>query len=918
MKRILQLFLLIICFNFAYGQEKVQLKGKVQDQINLPLSETSIIIGNTADSIQIASTTTDEEGEFKIDLDILDKPFYIIINDPIEGVVKKSYSNLKSNLDLGTITLNPNTYELKEVLLTTSDVIVKNDTIEFNASAYTVKPNSNLETLLREIPGVDIDDSGKITMNGKEVNEILIDGEPFFGTDGKVALENLPADIIKKIQFSDFKTKNEKFSGERSRSDKSSLNVTLKEDKKQGYMAKGTFGYGTDNRYESNLMVNYFKGNKKISLIGSSNDIASTGLATGAGSFGRGGMGRRGSNGITNSSSIGLNYNDKLNKQLTIGANYTFSHTYNKNENYTRQENLLPDNIYTTESNSLNSNETFGHRFDGTLEWNNDKTKIFFNPSYNRSTVNSSVNSSSTSVDENGNLRNESNRNNKNESASNTFNTNLNIYQSFKNKSYLNANVNLNLGTTDQDNNINSSTLFYNGNRPNDIRNQLETNGSKNNSLKADLNYTFSVTDSTKIAIGSGYSYTQSENDNITWDYDDLTGSFVSKNQLLSRFTELNQNKFSPFAEYQLNKSKISAKLKAGADFYNQKNYGFYQNNGYNLTVNEILPLLEASALYKFNSSNSLSFNYFYNTSLANTNQLLAIENLSDPLNIFVGNPDLDPNRSHQFSLNFSNFDRQTRQGINANLSYNYNQSSIVNYSQVDENLITRSTYRNVEGNYRTNANVFWSKQLSKAANKLNLNIGFNSSYARQQAYRNSVLYTAYNASISPNIRLTWKWSEYLTVSPSYNLRFSNSKYYNYSINEQSNTVHNFGLRTISTWPKKLTWTNDFSYNNNSRMAAGFKNDFFLWNTQIMYSFFNNKLEAGVKVYDILNQNNSYTRTISDEYIRDERNTILTRFVMFSLTFNLNKFGGNNNNNQNMNFDRPRDGNRGMGRPMGF
>ena len=917
MNRILQFLLLFICFNVAYGQQKIQIKGKVQDQIQLPLTDASILVGNSSDSTQIASSATDEEGNFLLNLDALDKPFYIIVNDPIEGSYKKSYPNLKANLDLGTITLNPTTYELKEVLLTTNDVIVKNDTIEFNASAYPVKPNANLEALLREIPGVDIDDAGKITMNGKEVNEILIDGEPFFGTDGKIALENLPADIIKKIQFSDFKTKNEKFSGERSRSDKSSLNVSLKEDKKQGYMAKGTFGYGTDDRYEANLMVNYFKGNQKISLIGSSNNIASTGLATGAGSFGRGGMGRRGSNGITNSSSIGLNYNDKLNDKLTVGANYNFNHSYNKNDNYTRQENLLPNNIYTTESNSLTKNETFGHQVGATLEWNKDKTKIFFNPSFNRSNTNSSVKSESTSIDENGNLRNESDKNNRNESTSNTFASSLNIYQGFNNKSYLNANFNVNLGNTDQDNRIKSSTLFYTGNRPNDIRNQLETNGAKNNSLKVDLNYTFPVSDSAKIAVGSGYMYTFNENDNITWDYDDLTGTFISQNSLLSRYTELNQNKFSPFAEYQLNKNKISTTLKAGADFYNQKNYGLYQNQGYNLTVNEVLPLLEASARYKFNTSSSLALNYFYNTSLANTNQLLAIENLSDPLNIFVGNPDLNPNRSHQISLNFSNFDRQTRQGINANLSYNYNQSSIVSYSQVDENLITRSTYRNVEGNYRVNGNLFWSKQLSKAGNKLNLNVGLNSSYARQQAYRNSVLYTAYNASIMPNVRLTWKWNDYLTVSPSYNLRFSNSKYYNYSIDEQSNTVHNFSLRTISTWPKNLTWTNDFSYNNNSRMAAGFKRDFFLWNAQLMYSFFNNKLEAGVKVYDILNQNNSYTRTISDEYIRDERNTILTRFVMFSLTFNLNKFGGSGNNS-NMNFDRPRDGNRGMGRPQGF
>ena len=911
-KKILSFIALLVTV-ITFAQNQITIKGKVQDQIDLPLSDVSIIVGNSADSTQIATSSTDENGVFNFKLPELEKPFYIIIDDPIEGIKKTSFEKLKQDYDFGTVVLSPQVYQLKEVLLTTTDpIVVKNDTIEYNASSYKVKPNANLEALLRELPGVDIDDDGKITVNGKEVNEILIDGENFFGTDGKVALENIPADIIKKIQVSDFKSRNEKFSGERSRSDKSSINVTLKEDKKQGYMVKGTVGYGTDDRYESSLMANYFKGNRRISLVGSSNDIASTGLTTGAGSFGRGGMGRRGGNGITNSSTIGLNYNDKINDQLNVGGNFNFNHSYNKNENYTRQENLLPDNIYTSESNTDTKSETFGHKVGATLEWTKDLTKIYFNPTFSYTTTNSSKEYDSKSVSENGELRNESFGTTRNESKSNSFGSSLNIYQGFKNKSYLNLSSNFSVSRNDQNNRINTSTLFYNSDRDNDIRNQLEDRLGKDNAINVDLNYTYPISDSMKIAVGTAYNYTYNQNDNITWEYDDLLGDFVGQNDLYTRFTETKQNKVNPYAEFQLNKSKISGTFRAGSYIYNQDNYGFYRGTAYNLTVKEVLPMAQANIRFK-TGNNSLSFNYQYNTSLASTTQLLAIENLSDPLNIFVGNPDLDPNKSHNLSFNFSNFDRATRQGLNANVSYNYNTSSIVNYSYVDEDLVTRSSYTNVEGNYRLNGSLFYSKQLNKSGNKVNLNVGLNSSYSRQQAYRNSRLYTAYNSSITPNIRLTWNWSDYVTISPSYNLRFSNSNYKNYTIDQQSNTVHNFSLRTITTWPKNLTWTNEFSYNNNSRMAAGFKRDFFLWNMQMMYSFFDKKIEAGFKVYDILNQNNSYTRTISDEYIRDERNNILTRFVMFSLTFNLNQFGGKSGG-ADMNMDRPQGGQR-MGRP---
>ena len=912
-KRIIT-FLLFFSALVTFAQEQFKIKGKIQDQIELPLTDVSIIVGNKSDSIQIATSSTDEEGNFIFEIPKRDTPFYIIFDDPMEGVTTREFTKLTSDMDLGVITISPEILQLKEVLITTTDpVVIKSDTIEFNASSYKVKPNANLEALLRELPGVDIDDDGKLTVNGKEVNEILIDGEPFFGTDGKIALENIPADIIKKIQVSDYKTRNEKFSGERSRSDKSSINVTLKEDKKQGYMVKGTVGYGTDNRYESNIMANYFKGSRKISLIGSSNDIASTGLSNGAGSFGRGGIGRRGGNGITNSSSIGLNYTDKINDQLSVGGNYNFNHSYNKNDNYTRRENLLPENTYTEESNTLSKTETFGHNLGATLEWNKNLTKIYFTPSFKLNRSSSSNKSDSQSWDADGILRNESYGETKRESDTNTFDSQISWYQGFKNKSYINANADVSIGTTDSENRIQQSTFF--ANKPDDIRNQLNNTNNKTNSVGFDFNYNIPVTDSLKIALGSRYAYNYKENDDITWDYDELTDQFIGRNDLLSRYTETTLNTFSPYAEIQLNKKKFSGNIKAGTNIYNQDNFGFYNNENYFLNVKEVLPSLQSTIRYQA-GNNSLAFNYQYNTSIASTDQLLAIENLSNPLVTYVGNPDLNPNKSHQLSLNFSNFDRKTRQGLNANLTYNYNTSSIVNYSEVDENLMTISSYTNVEGNYRLNGNLFYSKQLSKSGNKLNLNVGLNSSYARQQGYRNSRLYTAYNSTISPNIRFTWNWNDYVTISPSYNFRFTNSKYENYSIDQQSNTTHSFNLRTITTWPKNLTWTNELSYNNNSRMAAGFRRDFFLWNMQMMYSFFDNKIEAGFKIYDILNQNNSYTRTISEEFISDQRNTILTRFIMFSLTFNLNQFGGKSTGPSNE-FNRPRGGNRG-GRMGGF
>lgn len=888
------IFALLISFvtTLSFGQDKIIITGKVTDGLHYPLTDADIILGNQSDSTKIVSATTNESGVFKLELTPQEKPVYLIIDDALEGVFKQSFESLKNNIDLGTVIIYPMIYDLDEVIVTNVEpIVVKQDTIEYNADSYKVKPNANLETLLNELPGFEMDEDGKITVNGKDVNEILIDGEPFFGTDGKIALENLPADIIKKIQVSDYKTKNEKFSGERSKSDKSSLNITLKEDKKKGYMLKATAGYGTANHYEGNLMANYFKGKKKISLIGSSTDIASSGMTNGEGSRGQGGMGRRNSNGVTNNTSIGLNYSDQLNDNLKIGADYRLNHSYTKNDQFKHIENFAPKNTYISDANSKTKNETYGHNFGTNLEWTKNNTKIYFYPSFNNSSSTKSSISDSKTYSDLGDLRNQMNQTSDAKSNSNIFKTILSLNQQFKNKSYLDFNSDISIGKTDRNSFINSTTLYTTDSIDDIYRNVNEQNISKDNSYNFNVKYTYPISDSLKIAVGTAYNLTDSETNNRTLNYNETTGEYDNLNTDLTRFYSTRLNELNPFTQLLLNKKKISATLRLGATIYNQQNFGIFKAADYRSTQNKTLPDISGNIHYQ-NGNNSLSLLYNYQTSLASTSQVLPIIDETDPLDVFKGNPDLNPNKAHRINLMFSNFDRKTRQGFNANLGYTYNESNIVNYTEMDYSIYKRTTtYENVKGNYRLNGNVFFNKHYQKGNNKFRINIGTSASYALTQGFRDAVKYEQYNTTLSPMLRLNWDYSDYLTISPSYRLNFTNSKYVNYSIDNQNNITHNFGIKTISTFPKNLTWTNDFSYNYNSRMVAGFKRDFFLWNTSLMYRFFDDKLEAGIKVYDLLNQNNSYTRTINAESVVDQRNNILTQFIMFSLTFNLNQFG---------------------------
>ncbi len=902
MKKFLSFIIILIFTNLA-AQDKINLTGTVQDANYFPLPDADVNIADSKDSTLIAHTVTDENGYFSLELNPQNKAVYLLIRDDLEGDYKQSFSNLNESISFDKIIINPMVYDLNEVVIKAeaSPIVVKQDTIEYNADSYKVKPNANLEALLRELPGFDIDDEGTITVNGKEITEVLIDGESFFGTDGAVAIENLPADIINKIQVSDFKTQQEKFSGQKARSNDSTLNITLKPDKKKGYMAKATVGYGTDERYEIQALLNYFKDSRRINLVASSTDIASTGLTNGFGSRGRGGMGRRSSNGITDQTSVGLNYNDKINDDLKFGLDYRFTNTNTDNENYQRVENLLPDRLYTTESNSKTSNETQTHNANANIEWTKNNSKVLFRPIFSQTENSNFTDLSEATTNNSGELRNTRIGTEELKNTSKNYSNQLTFFQKFKNKTYLNLDFNFSYSDSKSNTFTNQTTDYLDSL---DIRHNQEKNNTKSNAYNFDLNYNFPITDSIQFAIGTYYSYNKDNSDVATFDFDDTTNLYSNFNDELSRLYETNLSQWNPYAQFSLNKSAFSAILKLGTNIYNQKSFGSYLDENYRVNKEEILPSLESNFSYKKRNSN-WNLIYRFQTGLPTSTQLLAITNMSNTLSSFVGNPDLDPTKSHNINLQYSNFDRKSRQGINAMLGYTYNESSIINVTTIDENYVRYTTYENINGNYRINANLFWNKQYTLGTHKIRTFLGLNGSYTRQQRYIDNTLAQAFTTSFSPVIRLNWDYNDYLTISPTYNLRYTLNEYKNTDLSQGSNVTHNLGLQTIVSWPKNLSWTNDFTYSQNSQMAAGFKRNFFLWNTQIMYNFFDNKLQAGVKIYDILNQNNSYTRTVSEEAITDEQNTILRRFLMFSLTFNLNQFGGKSARNGEPPMDGP-------------
>ncbi|PKB15901.1 outer membrane beta-barrel protein [Flavobacterium sp. 5] len=903
MSKIYSSLVCVFFFFAANAQNNIVIKGTVYDiNSQKPLESAMVYFSNVKDSTVIEYTTTDKNGFFKINTKIYDKPVFLKINFMGYQTYTEEQNKLLENKDFGKLYLSQNETALNEVVIKNDapPIRIKKDTLEFNAASYKVRPDATVETLLKQLPGVEVDSDGKVTANGKEVTQFLVNGKSFFGKDGAILLKNMPADMINKVQVSDFKTKKEELSKQESSSDDASINFTIDEKKNKGFFGKVMGGYGSDDRYENSFILNYFNNKQKISLLASANNINSTGFAMDE-VFDNMGGGRNTKQatrstatgkGITTSNLVGFNYSDEWAKKLNSTVGYNFSNTINKNESKSNQAEFLPTGAILTEADSKTRNENIGNKANFEFEYKiNPTTRLVVTPVIDQSRTNSSSESSSASKDENGTSLNESNANSYKENSSTNFTNTINFNKAFERKArnlsfvFTNANSNSDSDALNQ-----SKTIFYQGTRPDDERNQ---NGKSNNtadSYSADIEYTEPITDSLRIRIGTELGWANEVNDARTYDYDASSQSFSILNDLQTNYTTSRQNSITPTAGLTFEKNKFTFNLNSKTSIVDYDNHSLYLNKTTDLNQQYVLPIGNAQIRYKFEKSKFITLRYDYSSSLPSSTQLMPVANLANPLNTIIGNSDLNLNKKNSVNINYRNFDVRTRSGYSLFVKGDFYDSQVASSSVYDDSGKRTTTYRNVTGTYSTSVGGNWGQTIKRDAHVLRYGLGLSGNYALDKGFTNAVLYSSKSLGLSPRVYLSYDYGELLTVAPSYSLTYNESNYTNSSLKASSNVVHRINLQTTNYWPKNWIFGNDFGYNYNSNISDDFKKDYYLWNTSLSYGFFDKKMTLKVKVYDVLNHNQSATRTISPTTIRDEENTVLKRYAMFSLTYKIGSF----------------------------
>ena len=896
-------FLLLFLFVYSSNAQNIVIKGTVFDSnTQLPLELATVYFSNVKDSTVIEYATTDKSGFFKINTKKYEKPIFLKVNYMGYQSYVEEQNGLLENKDFGKLYLLQNANILEEIIIKTEapPIRIKKDTLEFNAASYKLRPDANVEIMLKQLPGFEVDNDGKITVNGKEVTRFLVNGKTFFDKDGAIALKNLPADLISKVQVSDFKTKKEELSKQESTSDYSSINLTIDEKKNKGYFGKFLGGYGTDDRYESSFILNYFNNKQKISLLASANNINSSGFSMDEVFDNMGGGRNAGTKtagsgkGITESNLVGFNYSDELTKDMQAMGSFDFSNTVNKNQSKSNQANFLPTGTIFTESNSKSRNENTGNKAIFEFEYKiNPTTRIVFTPKVDQSHSNRFLESSSFSSNESEASLNESASKSYRKNTATNFSNAINFNKSFKKKSR-------NLSFVFSNNNANSNsealnvsqTIFYQGSKPNDERNQNSNNGNTHDSYSTDIEYTEPITDSLRVRLGFDFEWDNQINDVKTFDYDGITKTHSVLNNSLSNYTTSRQNSITPKVGLTFEKNKFTFNFNSSTSIIDYDNHSLYLNKTTDLTQKYVLPYGHAQIRYKLDRSKFVTFRYDYSSSLPGSNQLLPVENLANPLNTIIGNPNLNPNEKNSANINFRNFDIRTRSGYTLFIKGDFFNSEVVSTSIYDASGKKTTTYRNVTDTYTTSIGGNWNQTIKEEAHVLKYGLGLNGSYSLDKGFTNAVLYDAKSLGVTPQVYFSYDYGELLTVAPSYKLSYNESKYANSSLKASSNVVHRINIQTTNYWPKNWVFGNDFGYTYNSKLSNNFKKDFYMWNTSLSYVFFDKKMALKVKVYDILNQNQSATRTISPTTIRDEENTVLKRYAMFSIAYKLGSFSG--------------------------
>ncbi|MES2279119.1 MAG: outer membrane beta-barrel protein [Bacteroidota bacterium] len=897
--------LLLLAFT-GMAQNRAEIKGKIIDSADKkPVEIVTVAVLHAKDTTAtalIAYAQTDKDGLYSIRNLPTAVPLKVVISYVGFRPYVKFFSLIKGQtLNMGTIPLAPK--QLNEVVITAErmPITVRKDTIEFDATAFKTKPNAVAEDLLKKLPGVEVDNTGKITVMGKDVTKILVDGKEFFSSDLRIASKNLDADLIAKVQVYDDRENDPNHLVPDNEVSKI-INLKFKKALKKSIFGKMYGGQGTQDHYQSGALFNMFQDTLQISALGYTNNLNSTGfdfndLYTNGGAnrdggaFSRSGIGFNfgGGNGRQVSTSAGVNINTDYGKKFKVNLSYLYKHTRSTYNTITNQQQFLTDTTVTTGSSSDRMTISDDNIITGSLTWKpNDETQLRYTPNANISSGSSNNANGSNSYSNFINPINNSVTSNNALNSRVSFNQGLNYNHQLKKKgSSWGIDHGLSINPGYKNNSYDNQNLVsYVGVLPSYVLKRYADNLSKSSSGTISANYRNQVIEKKlNIDISGGVDYNNSLDKASTYDYNPVTGEYDSFVLMLS--SDLNRivwkENVNPGFTYNISqKSSLVAHLTSQW----QQVTNIY-NRGYNDVKQQFFFLIPTLSL----RLNHISIGYSRNANIPNIGDMIPYSIVYSPLSSVTGNPDLKPTTSNRFTISYNNYNYQKGLSFSMNGSYNIDENSIFRQRTINSQLVETSMPINRDGRYGASLYSYLSKQVKKSK-ELQLSVSANISLSHnhdffvinhQDGFQNS-----YRASFSPRFSLNYK--DIIQFDPTYSLSQVYTRYTGVAYNAQSNLTHSGGSHFMLYFPAKFNLEGNYSYVYNPQVAPGYQKSSNLLSLNLAHQFLRKDHgEIKLSCYDILDQNISNYRYIGANIITDSQSQIIKRYFMLTFQFRFNK-----------------------------
>lgn len=922
------------------------LKGRVSSaQDGSPLPQASVLLLRVPDSSLVKGVSADLNGVFEI------KGI-----KPGRYVVRVSYLGFQTErrevrLESGqapaflNLSLRPETQSLQGVEIEDRQVVAvqKGDTLEVNAAAFKVNPDATAEDLVTKMPGISLE-NGRVKAQGEEVKRVLLDGKEFFGDDATMALRNLPADIIDRVQIFDRPSDQAQFTGFNDGNTEKTLNIKTKRGMSEGQFGKFYGGGGTSWRYNAGFSYNDFKQTRRLTLLGISNNINQQNFAlqdllgvagmsaqqgpgrmmaifggmrpagTSAPGFGGGGplMNSPAANfmitnqaGINTTHALGLNYQDEWGKKTKVSGYYFFNWTANQTERSVRRRYFSNDSLPVLQyaENAETRSRNMNHRGGLRIEYKADSThSLLWNPSFSLQQNRQDYGSLARFFEQD-TLTLSGTDNTRFASALGVNAVNDLLYRLRLKKrgrtlsfnSVSSYNYRPSEGWLRATNNVyNPDSVF--------INNQEYKGRTSGYNLTGNVTYTEPVGTFGQILISYSSAYSEANNRRSTY-VQDPSSSFVRFDSLLSNRLTYAQLIQRPGVGFNFSRKLVN--FSVGLD---------YQYSS--LSVNNTLPVLSVpeKTFHNLMPKGSLQlrlatrgqWRVFYNTStqIPSVSQLQRVIDNNNPLAITTGNPDLRQSFTHNvgFRLNITDSSRTK------NYFWFFNLNEVRDYVANAQIITSRDTflerYRvrlpagaqftvpvNMNG-FRT-LRTFMGYSMPLAFIKCQLNLMAGGLWTRTPGLINNL--SNINNTINTNTgivissNLGERWDFRASYAANYNIITNTLRP---ALNNNYFTGVAAGSFTLMPW-KGLVINSEVFYNHFFGLQQGFNNNFVLWNAAIGYKFLKNRAgEVRISAFDLLGQNVSITRQVTESYLEDINTNLLRRYVMLSFTYTLKKFNG--------------------------